>query len=943
MPFINFNSLTKSNATVDTYFLIPLAVLTAAGMRWVLNPYLGWQSPFLLFMPAIVICAWHGGFWPGIVATALSAVVGSWLFVAPQVSVGPVGLANLVQLLTFGGIGLTISVLGGLLKNRQQALEQSEERFSLLVQGAQGTAIFFISTEGIIESWNAGAQRIKGYAASEIIGQSIAVFFSEESRAAGLPYTMLEQAKQHGYIRTDGWRIRRDGSLFWAEASLTALYDQVGVLRGFSKMTRDRTEQHELLASLEETEHTARALLESANQAIIGFGTDGAIRLANQAAEAMFGYGRDELIGQPIDRLLPAEVRQCHVHQCAAQVSSTAHSGPMGLGTDLSGHRKDGAMFSIEASLSLCETRRGPMAVCFIADITRRKKIEEDLLRERSQLISILDNSPVLVSIKDLDGNIILANRSLLQSKGTTQEQFVGHSIFALYPPEVADQIWRSDQAALQASAPIHAVEKIYHKDGQAHTYLTARFPVSYLDTAQPFGICAFSMDISEQKKAEDTILHAAHHDALTGLPNRALVYEFGNLLIASAKRAHTKLAVLFFDLDRFKPINDTYGHEIGDRMLQEVARRLRDNVRASDLVGRLGGDEFVAILTDIASEQDLSKSAAHILDILRQPYHVGGMELRTSPSIGISVSPDDGQDIDMLIRHADAAMYHAKESGRNTYQFFTPAIHANTRRVFAIEQKMRHGIEESEFELYYQPIVDTRTRQIIGAEALIRWPQADGGMMMPNEFIQAAEASGIINPLGDWVIEEACRQHQEWQAQGLPPMRIAVNVSPIQFRSRHFFQHVADAVSRSGIDPACLELEVTESTIMKQVDEAGKTLAGLKELGLQISLDDFGTGYSSLSHLAHLPIDKLKVDQSFIRNINTNSRSLAIAETVIALGKRLGIKVVAEGIETEEAFALLRQCQCDFGQGYLLSEPLPADQFAVWHRHHHAVPRMYH
>ena len=302
--------------------------------------------------------------------------------------------------------------------------------------------------------------------------------------------------------------------------------------------------------------------------------------------------------------------------------------------------------------------------------------------------------------------------------------------------------------------------------------------------------------------------------------------------------------------------------------------------------------------------------------EVLAQPYRADDFILRTSPSIGISLYPDDGNDIDTLIRNADVAMRHARDKGQAGYQFFTPAIQNNIKRAIAIEQRLRNGIEQDEFELYYQPVVDTRTRRIVGAEALIRWPQADGEVMQPHEFIQVAEANGVINQLGAWVIQEACRQLQQWHKQGLPPLRIAVNVSPVQFRARNFYQRVADAVAHSGIDPSCLELEVTESAVMKQADEAGQTLAKLKTLGLQIALDDFGTGYSSLSRLAGLPFDKLKVDQSFIRNIVTDSRSLAITETVIALGKRLGVKVVAEGIETEAAFALLRKCKCDLGQG---------------------------
>jgi diguanylate cyclase (GGDEF)-like protein len=425
-------------------------------------------------------------------------------------------------------------------------------------------------------------------------------------------------------------------------------------------------------------------------------------------------------------------------------------------------------------------------------------------------------------------------------------------------------------------------------------------------------------------------------------LPNRALIYELANQMVGASKRGSERLAVLFFDLDRFKPINDTYGHETGDKMLQEVARRLTANVRSSDLVGRLGGDEFIAILTDVHADIDAAHAASHLLGCLGMPYEIDSLELRTSPSIGISMYPEDGRDIDTLIRHADAAMYHAKNQGRNTYQFFTPEINTNTERVFALEQRLRHSIDEKNFSLVYQPVIDTRTMHVTGAEALIRWRQQNSQPLLPGEFIAAAEASGLINRLGEWVIQEACRQHQAWRRQGLPPMRIAVNVSPVQFRSKDFDRLVSEVVGSSGIDPHCLELEVTEGTVMKQVEEAGKTLADLKRLGLRIALDDFGTGYSSLSYLSQFPIDKLKVDQSFIRHIDTDRRSLAIAETVIALGKKLGVEVVAEGIESEVALDLLRDRGCDMGQGYLISAPLPPDQFVDWYRQ--ADPRrLYH
>ncbi|GAB3550152.1 hypothetical protein GCM10027343_32870 [Noviherbaspirillum agri] len=940
MPLTSLRTLFPENRR-HPYLLAFVLVLAATGARYLLQPVLQSNAPMLIFTLPIAISAMYGGFRPAIFATALGALVGPVFFIEPALTLKGFVPADAVRIAVFSVIGACISLLGGWVDKSRKAIRESEERFRLVIQGARDLAIFFVSPRGCIESWNQGAERINGYTSGEIIGKPISIFYTEEDRAAGHPQQLLEEAERQGYVSRQEWRVRKDGSRFWAEISLTAVRDDTGKLRGFSKITRDRTKEHELHLSLEESEHTSRALLESATQAVIGIGEDGRIRLVNRTAENMFGYTRDFLVGQPIEILIPESSRRRHVDQRKAYFAES-YPRPMGVGMELKGLRHDGTVFPIEASLSMTDTPSGRLAVSFVSDITVRKQIEDDLLRERSQLQSILDNSPVLVSIRDLNGNVILANKVLERISDAALSPMVGHNIAELYAPDIAAEIRSSDLDALKIGGPLHLEQEMRHRDGIQRTYHTIKFPVSYLNTADPFGICSFSVDITEQKKAEQQVLHAARHDPLTGLPNRALVYELGEHLIASEKRGKHKIAVLFFDLDRFKPINDTYGHETGDLMLKEVARRLETSVRSSDLVGRLGGDEFIALLTNVQEEQDIARAAKHLLERLSEPYHVNGLELRTSPSIGISVFPTDGSSVDVLIRHADAAMYHAKANGRNTYQFFTPEINTNTQRVFTLEQKLRQSIDENNFELFYQPIIDTKSGHVSGAEALIRWRQVNDEVIMPGEFIMAAEASGLINQLGQWVIEEACRQHHEWRRQGLPPIRVAVNVSPIQFRARDFSRKVADAVAASEIDPSYLELEVTESTVMKQVEEAAKTLAGLKQLGLRISLDDFGTGYSSLSYLSQFPIDKLKVDQSFIRNIDTDERSLAIAETVIALAKRLSVEVVAEGIESEDALDLLRQRDCDLGQGYLISPPMTAGQFVDWYRQ--ADPRqLYH
>ena len=693
--------------------------------------------------------------------------------------------------------------------------------------------------------------------------------------------------------------------------------------------------------ALKESELTARALLESATQAVIGIGGDGKIRLVNRAVETMFGYKPEELEGKPLEVLIPKESRSRHVKQ-RSDYFVRGSPRPMGVGMDLKGLKKDGSVFPIEASLSMTDTPSGPLAVSFISDITRRKDIETALARKQAQLMSILNYSPILISKRDRDGRYSLVNKALLDMLHMKEEMIIGKRASEIFSSSLATKIEADDKIVLETNDVIQTEETLLGTDGRLHTYLVHKYPVRDIQTGEIYGVGSFSLDITEQKYAEQRALHAAQHDPLTGLPNRTIVYEFGSKLINSAVRHRKCLAVLFFDLDRFKPINDTYGHEVGDKMLQEVAQRLRSSLRSGDIVGRIGGDEFVAILDDVRSESDVGLAARNLLTVLREPYQVNTLELRTSPSIGISLCPHDGTDIDVLIRHADAAMYQAKANGRNNFQFFTVDINTNTERVFALEQRLRQSIFHNEFELWYQPIVDTTTRQLVSVEALLRWRQQNNEIILPGDFISAAETSGLINQLGQWVIRSACEQHQSWRKQGLPSIRISVNVSPVQFRSKNFQAEVALALSDSGIDPACMELEVTESTVMNQVEEAITTLTNLKKLGVKIALDDFGTGYSSLSYLSYLPIDKLKVDQSFVQNIDSDARSLAIAETVIALGKKLNVEVVAEGIESEKAMRLLSERECGLGQGFLISRPMTPEHFVAWYYNQHR-PEYYH
>ena len=587
----------------------------------------------------------------------------------------------------------------------------------------------------------------------------------------------------------------------------------------------------------------------------------------------------------------------------------------------------DALIFGVAGEFFKRARERHAELMASLEEAKRNMEFNEQTMR------ALLESSSQGIFGIDDHGLIRIANKAAYSMFGYTNRELVGESIELLIdaPQRAIHARHRREFFASPRERPMmHGLDlRGRRKNGEL-------FPIEALmtvtDTAEGRMGVSFVSDITERKRAEEKLRHAAQHDPLTGLPNRALVYEIGAQLIGGAHRHRLKLAVMFFDLDRFKPINDTYGHRTGDLMLQEVARRLKTSVRTSDLVGRLGGDEFVAILTELHSDAHLESIAAHLLQRLSEPYRIESLELHTSPSIGISLYTDDGNDIDLLIRRADAAMYHAKSQGRNNYQYFSEEIRSNTANIFALEQRMRRSLHDKDFELAYQPVIDMRSGKLSAVEALIRWRQPDGGELMPGDFIAAAEASGLIHQIGEWVIREACRQHEQWRQAGLPEFRIAVNVSPMQFRSPDFRSRLEAALASSTMDPRWLELEVTETTVMSRIEEATRTMTWLKELGLRVALDDFGTGYSSLSHLAQLPIDKLKVDKAFVTHIDSDLRSLAIAETVLALGQKLGVETVAEGIENPGAFSVLRDLGCGLAQGYLIGRPMRPEQLCDWH-----------
>jgi len=501
------------------------------------------------------------------------------------------------------------------------------------------------------------------------------------------------------------------------------------------------------------------------------------------------------------------------------------------------------------------------------------------------------------------------------------EEMIDGMGPLDVVAPELHAFIDEQMQArATGASGHYYEISAV-RKDGSVFPAMVYGAPSSF--NGRPASVGTL-LDISAQKAAESRIRELADYDVLTGLPNRRLLRERFVLLLAAAEREKREIAVIFLDLDHFKRVNDSLGHSVGDELLVEVARRLDTVVRRIDTVARLGGDEFIFAMPGFHTAA-AAEVARRLIDVFARPFEVAGHELTVTPSLGISIYPHDGQDLETLLKNADTAMYRAKEIGRNTFQFYATEMNTATLDRLLMESNLRRALAQGEFILQYQPLVNLRSGLVIGVEALIRWQHPELGTIMPDSFIHVAEETGLINPIGDWVLCEACRQAKAWCDEGLPSLVVAVNVAPVQFRQPGFVEMVAGALAASGLEASLLELELTERTVMHDADINLGTLSALHRMGVELSLDDFGTGYSSLAYLKRFPVGKLKIDRSFVNDLETDPDDWAIASTIVSMGRSLRMTVLAEGVETAEQLAQLRKMGCDMAQGYYFSRPTSA------------------
>jgi diguanylate cyclase (GGDEF)-like protein/PAS domain S-box-containing protein len=644
----------------------------------------------------------------------------------------------------------------------------------------------------------------------------------------------------------------------------------------------------------------------------------------NEAALRQYGYSEAEFLGMTILEIRPEDTVQAVVQDVTQRRHGLQERAVW------KHRRKDGSAIDVEIVCHDLMFDRTEAMLVAAYDVSERLRAQKEAREAQEKYRAIFDHAVVGIFQHTPAGRPLNINRAFANMHGyDSPEQLLAEVTDAagqlFVEPERMAEIVR---AAVENGIVRGTEVELYRRDrSRFWVVVNLRAVRDSSGTLRLFEGTA--EDITDRKAAEAQVKFLAYHDALTGLPNRMLFMDRLETALAGARRKPARAAVLFLDLDRFKYVNDSLGHSAGDEMLQEIATRLRQCLREEDTVARVGGDEFLLMLREVASREEAAEVARRLREEVTRSFTIQSHTLSTSCSIGISLFPEDGADGETLIRNADAAMYAAKESGSNDVRFFSPEMGRRAEARLTIESEMRAALERGEFSLEYQPVMDAASEEIAGAEALLRWQHPQLGWMGPEEFIPAAESSGLILPLGDWVLRRACAQAAAWQKEGLKPVPVAVNVSALQFRQQDFSGLVRRALTESGLAPAYLELELTESLLMSTGGTANPCLRELKELGVGLAIDDFGTGYSSLGYLRRFRVSKLKVDRSFIRDAAADADGAAITRAIIGLAKSLHLQVVAEGVETEAQFRLLREWGCDQIQGYYLSRPVTAEEMA--------------
>jgi len=800
--------------------------------------------------------------------------------------------------------------------NAEQALEHSNS----LLQEAQGLATignWELNPIGMKAIWSPEVFRILGIEPTDEAGpELLSSLLHPEDRESVL--TSLQCAMTDGSEHDMTYRIiQPGGNIRWVRCKAKPVLDENHQITRLQGVVQDITEikQHEL--ELKESESRYRTIINTISE--IGEGlfivdADYRVRYMNQAMIDMFGDQTGRKCYQSVGGL---------DDQCTyCRLSGVIEDGET---VRYQPSTADGRHFDIVAAP--IKNSDGTISKLeIINDITDRRRAE-DQARTLSQVV---EQSPVTVMITDTNGAITYVNQAFEETSGYKLEEVLGKNPRILKsgktPPNHYRELWQ----ALVNGRPWNGEIQNRKKNGDLfweHAWIA---PVTNSEgTITDY--LAVKEDITQRKLHEETILHQAHYDSLTTLPNRLLSLDRLGQLLKESERESEQVAVLFLDLDDFKKINDTLGHEAGDQLLIQCAQRLGSILRSKDTVGRLGGDEFIILLGSLENGEQAQPVAENILSVFRQPFAVQGRELTVSASIGISLYPSDGDNSSELLRNADAAMYHAKQQGRNTYTYFTEQMNLQVAHRLALEEQMHGAIERGEFTVVYQPQIELHSGRIVGVEALLRWQNPALGAISPIEFIPIAEQTGLIVPLGMFVLSEALTQTAQWQQDNSQDIRVAVNLSPRQFRIAGLTSDITSLLKRVGLSGESLELEITEGVLMSEESYIDEALVELDKLGISIAMDDFGTGYSSLSYLRSYPFHVLKIDRSFINDITADKSDRQLIRAANTMAQGLNMKVVAEGIETKQQLKFLKELGCDYGQGYLFSKPLPAEAMTAY------------
>jgi diguanylate cyclase (GGDEF)-like protein/PAS domain S-box-containing protein len=823
--------------------------------------------------------------------------------------------------LTFHGIDAELIAVRDV-TDRKKA-EETRRELAAIVEFSQD-GIIGKNIDGVITSWNRAAEKMYGYTRDEVVGRDLS-FLVPPERQAEIPAVMERILNGQSIENLETERLTKAGSVLDVSVSISPIKDASGHITGASAIARDIT----FRKRAEEQLKLQSAALEAAANAIVITDFRGTIQWVNPAFTTMTGYSAEEVLGKN-PRLLKSGLQPQSYY---ANLWSTISSGRVWHG-ELVNRRKDGTTYVEEMTITpVIRDAQNPANRYFIAikqDISERKQSEKARQQAEDKYRAIFEDAVIGIFQTTPDSRPLSVNRAFAKMHGyDSPEQYLAEV------SNVARQLFVDPnrmvelRRELDASGIVHGAEaEVRQRDGTIKFML-----VSVRAVRDAGGNCVHyegtTEDITSHKLAENRVQYLAFYDDLTGLPNRTLLKDRLSKALAAARRQGDKVALLFLDLDRFKDINDSLGHSVGDLLLQEVAKRLKAWGREQDTVSRLAGDEFLITLTHVKDVADAAVAAERLMDTMTAEFVIEGHSLSVGCCLGISIFPEHGTDSETLIKNADAAMYVAKADGRSNFRFFTEEMNTQVVERLTLESSLRLALGKKELFLMYQPQMDIATGRITGLEALLRWQHPELGLVPPDKFIRIAENCGLILPIGEWVLRTACSQARKWQDEGIPSVTVAVNVSAVQFRQEGFCELVRKVLRETGLPPQYLELELTESLLLANADLMLSVIKELKAMGLTLAIDDFGTGYSSFSYLRQFHVSKLKIDRSFIRDVAANPDDAAITTAIISMARSLHLKVIAEGVEDEAQMSFLRAHQCDEIQGYYFSKPLAVDKIA--------------